>query len=53
MRLDRVRVSIERGQPYGGNDWVRQTVGDLGLELTVRPEGRPRKASQTANDTTR
>jgi SnoaL-like domain len=44
--LDRVRVSIERGRPYGGDDWVRQTVTDLGLERTVRPEGRPRKASQ-------
>jgi hypothetical protein len=44
--LDRVRVSIERGRPYGGEDWVRQTVTDLGLERTVRPEGRPRKVSQ-------
>ena len=42
----RVRVSIERGRPYGGDDWVRQTVTDLGLERTVRPEGRPRKESQ-------
>jgi hypothetical protein len=24
--LDRVRVSIERGRPYGGDEWVRQTV---------------------------
>jgi putative transposase len=44
--LDRVRVSIERGRPYGGDDWVRQTVTNLGLERTVRPEGRPRKVSQ-------
>jgi hypothetical protein len=39
-------VSIERGRPYGGDDWVRQMVKDLGLEHTVRSEGRPRKASQ-------
>ena len=44
--LDRLRLSIERGRPYGGDDWVRQTVARLGLEHTVRPEGRPRKASQ-------
>ena len=50
--LDRVRVSIERGQPYGGDDWVLQTVKQLGLEHTVRPEGRPRKASRTTDDTT-
>ncbi len=48
--LDRVRVSIERGRPYGGDDWVRQTVTDLGLERTVRPEGRPRKESQPLTD---
>ena len=29
--LDRVRVSIERGRPYGADDWVRRTVSDLGL----------------------
>jgi putative transposase len=50
--LDRVPVSIERGQPYGGDEWVRQTVKDLGLEHTVSPEGRPRKASQSATDAT-
>jgi putative transposase len=51
--LDRVRVSLERGRPYGGDEWVRQTVKELGLEHTVRPEGRPRKASQSATETTR
>jgi hypothetical protein len=51
--LDQVRVSIERGRPYGGDEWVRQTVKDLGLEHTVRPEGRPRKASQSATDSTK
>jgi hypothetical protein len=38
----RVRVSIERGRPYDADAWVRQTITDLGLEQTVRPEGRPR-----------
>ena len=49
--LDRVRVSIERGQPYGDEEWVRQTVKNLGLEHTVRPEGRPRKANRPLTDT--
>ena len=49
--LNGVRVSMERGQPHGDDDWVRKTVRDFGLEHTVRPEGRPRKASQTASDT--
>ena len=50
--LDRVRVSLERGRPYGGDEWVVRMVKELGLEHTVRPEGRPRKVSQSATDTT-
>ena len=50
--LDRVRVSIERARTYGEEKWVRETVKDLGLEQTVRPEGRPRKASQSATEAT-
>jgi hypothetical protein len=46
--FDRVRVSIERGLPYCEEKCVRETVKDLGLEQTVRPEGRPqRKNSQS------
>ncbi len=51
--LDRVRVSLARGRPYGADDWVMQTVSQLGLQQTVRPEGRPRKASQVADETTK
>ncbi len=50
--LDRVRVSLARGRPYGADDWVMQTVSQLGLQHTVRPEGRPRKVSQFAGDMT-
>ena len=46
--LDRIQVSIERDRPYGGDTWVRRTVGALHLEHTVRPEGRPRKPSKPA-----
>ncbi|MGO9917073.1 MAG: hypothetical protein ACLQIB_20540 [Isosphaeraceae bacterium] len=48
-QLDRVRVSLARGRPYGADDWVMQTVSQLGLQHTFRPEGRPRKASQAAD----
>jgi putative transposase len=50
--LDRVRVSIERGRPYGEEKWVRETVKDLGLEQTVGRDGRPRKASQSVTEAT-
>ena len=42
--IDRVRVSLKRGRPYGDDPWVEQRVRELGLGHTVRPEGRPPKA---------
>jgi hypothetical protein len=48
--LDRVRVSIDRGRPYGEEKWVRETAKDLGLEQTGRPEGRPRTGGQSATE---
>ena len=41
--LERVRVSIERSRPLGGEAWLAGTAKRLGLEHTVRPEGRPRR----------
>ena len=41
--IARARVSIERSRPYGDDEWVSRTVKELGLEHTVRPQGRPRK----------
>jgi hypothetical protein len=41
-----------RKRAYGEEKWVRETVRDLGLEQTVRPEGRPRKTSQSATKAT-
>ena len=39
-----VRRSIQRGCPYGDEAWSDQAVRRLGLEATVRPQGRPKKA---------
>jgi putative transposase len=41
--LERVQVSIARSRPFGDDNWVRRTTSRLGLEHTVRPEGRPPK----------
>ena len=35
--------SIQRGNPYGQNQWTAQKIKQLGLESTVTPRGRPRK----------
>ena len=41
--LHRLRVSAERGRPFGDEAWVRETARRLGLESTLRSRGRPRK----------
>ncbi|MHC5539709.1 transposase [Singulisphaera rosea] len=41
--LSRVRLSAQRGRPYGDDSWMRETVKRLALESTVRSRGRPRK----------
>ena len=44
--LRRLRLSLQRGQPYGEDGWVQRTAKELGLEHTIRPEGRPPKRSE-------
>ena len=41
--LRRLRLSVERGRPFGTEPWTRQTARRLGLESTLRSRGRPRK----------
>ena len=41
--LQRLRHSVSRGRPYGGEAWTRETAKRLGLESCLRPRGRPRK----------
>jgi putative transposase len=39
-----LRRAIRRGQPFGAPDWQATTAARLGLDSTLRPRGRPRKA---------
>ena len=41
--LQAVRRSIERGRPFGDENWTNRAVERLDLETTLRPRGRPRK----------
>ena len=41
--LKAIRRSVQRGQPYGGESWLRTTAIQLGLESTLHPRGRPKK----------
>ena len=42
--LEALRRSVNRGTPFGDDAWVGKTVEQLGLQATLRPRGRPRKA---------
>jgi len=44
--LEAVRLSVNRGRPFGGERWQRGAARRLGLESTFRPRGRPRKAER-------
>jgi len=39
--LDRIRLSIRRGRPYGSNRWVEDDCENLGLEHTLNEPHRP------------
>ena len=41
--LDTIRLSVQKGAPYGGAQWVTNVVEAYHLESTLRPPGRPRK----------
>ena len=38
-----LRHSVNRGTPFGSEDWQKQSAARLGLNSTLRPRGRPRK----------
>jgi putative transposase len=44
--VEAIRRCVARGQPYGGQDWVRRTAKRLGLESTLRAPHRPRKLTR-------
>ena len=43
-QLEALRNSVNRGAPWGGPTWAERTAAHLGLEASLRPRGRPRKA---------
>ena len=41
--LATMRRCVNRGQPHGPATWIERCAGQLELESTIRPRGRPRK----------
>ena len=46
--LERLRASVKRERPFGGEKWVRKVVRRMGLEWTVRDPWRPKKKKDEA-----
>jgi putative transposase len=45
-QLAALKTSIERGRPYGQDQWQRTMISRLGLEHTTRREGRPERSRE-------
>ncbi len=43
--LQALRLSVQRGRPYGNGGWQKRIAKRLGLESTFRARGRPRKGA--------
>jgi putative transposase len=43
--VEALRRCVRKGAPYGSPRWVKQSAVRLGLESTLRPRGRPKKAN--------
>ena len=44
--LESLRVSVQRGRPFGSEKWQKRTAKRLDLESTMRPRGRPKKTDK-------
>jgi len=44
--LETIRISVQRGRPYGSGNWVQSMARRLNLEKTLRPTGRPPQPSK-------
>ena len=40
--VESLHHSMQRGAPFGSQQWTRRTAEDMGLAATLRPRGRPR-----------
>ena len=44
--IERLNLSIDRGRPFGDTEWQIRTADRLGLEHTLRREGRPKNPKE-------
>jgi putative transposase len=44
--LDRLRHSVNRGRPFGEENWIERTARQLGLQSKLRNPGRPKRDAE-------
>ena len=44
--LAAIRRCVQRGAPFGREQWVKRLAEELGLDSTLRPRGRPRQTHE-------
>ena len=42
LELEALRLSVQRGWPFGGQTWVRRMAKQTVMAATLRPRGRPK-----------
>jgi putative transposase len=42
--LESLRVSVQRGRPFGEEAWVKRMAKRFGMESTLQPRGRPKQS---------
>ena len=50
--IEALRRCVNRGTPYGSENWKAQIAAALGLKYTLQPRGRPRKVMGLTNTQT-
>jgi putative transposase len=46
FEMDRLRLSVNRGRPYGQADWSHRIATQLGLQSKMRNPGRPKQKAE-------
>ncbi len=42
--LRKLRLAVQRGSPFGDDEWIQNAAIKLGLESTLKPRGRPKSS---------
>ena len=48
--LNRLRLHIQRGRPYGEPAWTANAIKRMGLQWTIRDRGRPKRRKTTEKE---